>query len=45
MKLILIISIFLNVILIYNLGKYKQTIDRKDNFINKWIEKEKTYES
>jgi competence protein ComGC len=43
MKLILIISILLNVILIYNLGKYKQTIDRKDKFINKWIEKERQF--
>lgn len=43
MKLILIISILLNVILIYNLGKYKQTIDKKQSFIDKWIDKEKTF--
>ena len=43
MKIILIISILLNVILIYNLGKYKQTIYKKDKFINKWISKEKTF--
>lgn len=41
MKIILIISILLNIILIYNLGKYKQTINRKDRFINNFISKEK----
>lgn len=52
MKLILTISILLNVILIYNLGDYKMKIkDLKrinrvnQNIIDKWIEKEKTYES
>lgn len=43
MKIILIISILLNVILIYNLGKYKQTIDKKQDFIDTWINKEKVF--
>ena len=43
MKLILIISIALNIILIYNLGKYKQAIVIKDKFINKFIGKEREF--
>ncbi|MGL5189101.1 MAG: hypothetical protein ACRC7S_05495 [Cetobacterium sp.] len=43
MKLILIISILLNVILIYNLGKQRETIALKQSFIDKWIDKEKTF--
>lgn len=41
MKLILIISILLNVILIYNLGECKKIIERKERFISKFIGKEK----
>ena len=41
MELIIIFSVFLNVILIYNLGRYKKIIDVKQNLIEKWVENEK----